>query len=70
MRPLFQEAKSIAKYFDELNLEHIRRAFNGRADQLANIAMDTQNSSESTHTDYAEGGGSAVAVGAKKWIQS
>eukprot|EP00752_Nemacystus_decipiens_P017933 g16076.t1 len=44
MAPLFKKAKSIAKSFDKLELEHIPRARNGRADTLANVAMDTEKS--------------------------
>lgn len=49
MVPFFREAKSIAKSFDTLELEHIERALNGRADTLANAAMDTERSSTFTY---------------------
>lgn len=54
MRPLFKKAKAIAEKFDELDLEHIQRALNGRADTLANIAMDTRQSSSCTHPSFHE----------------
>ncbi|CAB1119324.1 unnamed protein product [Ectocarpus sp. CCAP 1310/34] len=58
MQPLFREATTISKAFDALELGHILRAHNERADDLANIAMDTKKSSSYTHrsysTDFAE----------------
>ncbi|CAM9528660.1 unnamed protein product, partial [Ectocarpus sp. 8 AP-2014] len=42
MQPLFREATTISKAFDTLELGHIMRARNERADDLANIAMDTE----------------------------
>lgn len=44
MRPLYKKAKLLAEYFDDLNLEHIARALNDRADTLANVAMDARES--------------------------
>lgn len=52
MAPLFKRAKSIAKSFDTLEMEHIERALNGRADTLANVAMDTEKSSSVTHPSF------------------
>lgn len=54
MAPLFKKAKSIAKSFDKLEMEHIERALNGRADTLANAAMDTEKSTTSTHPSFAD----------------
>lgn len=54
MRPLFKKAKVLADTFDELDLEHIKRALNGRADTLANIAMDTRDSSSCTQSSFYE----------------
>ncbi|CAM9112313.1 unnamed protein product, partial [Hapterophycus canaliculatus] len=42
MIPLFKQAKLISRTFDQLKMEHIERARNGRADTLANTAMDTR----------------------------
>lgn len=42
MAPLYQRAIMLAKKFEEFNLEHIRREHNGRADTLANMAMDSR----------------------------
>jgi len=56
MVPLFKEAKSIAKSFDTLELEHIERALNGRADTLANAAMDAERSSTFTHPSFHDEG--------------
>lgn len=54
MVPLFRKAKVLAKSFDELAMEHIERALNGRADTLANVAMDTKVSSSSTHPSFGD----------------
>ncbi|CAM9307289.1 unnamed protein product, partial [Laminaria digitata] len=40
MQPLCKKAKLLAENFDDLSLEHIARELNGRADTLANVAMD------------------------------
>lgn len=42
MAPLYQRAIVLANKFEEFNLEHIRREHNGRADTLANMAMDSR----------------------------
>lgn len=42
MVPLFERAKSLAKNFDELEMHHIERGLNSRADALANMAMDAR----------------------------
>lgn len=52
MAPLFKKAKSIARSFEKLEMEHIERALNGRADTLANVAMDTEKSSTFTHPSF------------------
>ncbi|CAM9385922.1 unnamed protein product [Scytosiphon promiscuus] len=52
MVPLFKQAKVISRAFDQLDMEHIERARNGRADTLANIAMDTKASSSFTHPNF------------------
>lgn len=54
MRPLFKKARALADTFDELDLEHIKRALNGRADTLANIAMDTRDSTSFTQPSFHE----------------
>jgi ribonuclease HI len=40
LRPLWTQAIQLLKQFDSVELEHVKRAFNKRADQLANEAMD------------------------------
>jgi len=40
--PLFNEAKKLEVTFDKIVYEHIYREFNGRADELANSALDDQ----------------------------
>ena len=40
IRPLFMDCKSLASSFKELELEHVRREFNKKADELANQALD------------------------------
>ncbi|CAM9771076.1 unnamed protein product [Discosporangium mesarthrocarpum] len=40
MRPLFETAKDLSARFERLEITHIARALNSRADQLANEAMD------------------------------
>lgn len=54
MVPLFKKAKLLAKSFDELDMRHIKRALNGRADTLANVAMDTKLSSILTHPSFGD----------------
>lgn len=54
MAPLFKKAKSIAKSFDKLQMDHIKRALNGRADTLANVAMDTEKSTTFTHPSFGD----------------
>jgi ribonuclease HI len=38
--PLFQEAKGLARHFDNVVFRHVRREENKRADQLCNDALD------------------------------
>ena len=40
LRPLWQEARDLAKQIREVQFEHVRREFNKDADRLANEAMD------------------------------
>ena len=43
--PLYNEAKGIlAKYFPDATVQHVKRAHNKRADELANEAMDKKTS--------------------------
>jgi ribonuclease HI len=42
LRPLFEEAARLAREFDRVVWEHVPRARNRRADELANRAMDDQ----------------------------
>ena len=42
LRPLFEQARSLLEGFDSFELRHIPREANGRADGLANMAMDTK----------------------------
>lgn len=43
--PLYDEAKGIlAEYFPDAIVQHVKRAHNKRADELANNAMDTMSS--------------------------
>jgi ribonuclease H / adenosylcobalamin/alpha-ribazole phosphatase len=42
LRPLFEEAASLARGFDRVVWEHVPRERNRRADELANRAMDAQ----------------------------
>lgn len=40
LRELHEEARRVARGFDAVRFEHVRRAGNAEADQLANVAMD------------------------------
>jgi ribonuclease HI len=40
--PLHQEAKRLARLFERVSWEHVRREYNKHADALANRAMDVQ----------------------------
>jgi ribonuclease HI len=42
LKPLFQACRDVIDTFDFFQVEHIARAANSRADQLANQAMDTK----------------------------
>ena len=40
LRPLWEEARGLARQIREVQFEHVRRELNGDADRLANEAMD------------------------------
>ena len=40
LRPLYEEAQSLARRLARVTFEHVRREFNQEADRLANEAMD------------------------------
>lgn len=40
LKPLYNQATTLLKHFETVELEHVKRAFNKRADQLANEGMD------------------------------
>ena len=40
LRPLYIQAKQLLKCFENVKLEHVKRDFNKRADQLANEGID------------------------------
>lgn len=40
LRPLYAEAKQLLNHFESVELEHVKRDFNKRADQLANKGID------------------------------
>jgi ribonuclease HI len=40
LRPLYEEAQALAKEFASVEIRHVRREFNKRADRLCNEAMD------------------------------
>eukprot|EP00551_Chaetoceros_affinis_P011482 CAMPEP_0203682422 /NCGR_PEP_ID=MMETSP0090-20130426/45733_1 /ASSEMBLY_ACC=CAM_ASM_001088 /TAXON_ID=426623 /ORGANISM="Chaetoceros affinis, Strain CCMP159" /LENGTH=403 /DNA_ID=CAMNT_0050551331 /DNA_START=555 /DNA_END=1766 /DNA_ORIENTATION=+ len=58
LKPLYQEVLSLIKQYRSFQLNYIPRSENFRADQLANIAMDTKSSSDifSQYTICSEGG--------------
>lgn len=39
LKPIFLEIKELEKDFDRVNYLHVRREFNKRADELANLAL-------------------------------
>lgn len=45
LKPLYKKARDLIKEFDSIKFQYIPRADNGRADELANIAMDRRSSS-------------------------
>ena len=47
LKPLWKKTKDLLKNFDSYELHHIRRHLNSRADGLANLAMDNQESGSS-----------------------
>ncbi|CAN0254340.1 unnamed protein product [Ascophyllum nodosum] len=57
MLPLFKKAKAMAESFENLTLCHIDRVLNGRADALANLAMDAgewNTATDSTRPETAD----------------
>lgn len=40
LKPLHLEARGVARRFESVTFEHVRRAGNAEADRLANVAMD------------------------------
>ena len=42
LRALHLEARGIARKFESVTFEHVRRAGNAEADRLANVAMDEE----------------------------
>jgi ribonuclease HI len=40
LRPLYEEASALRRRFDAVNIQHVRRAENSRADRLCNEALD------------------------------
>lgn len=48
LRPLWEEARSLARRIRDLQFEHVRRELNKDADRLANEAMDEAGASPST----------------------
>ncbi|WP_054870020.1 ribonuclease HI family protein [Caloranaerobacter sp. TR13] len=42
MKPFYEMANSLISQFDNFNIYHVRREKNKRADELANLAMDTK----------------------------
>ena len=48
LRPLWQEARDLAKQIREVQFEHVRRELNKDADRLANEAMDEAAASKTT----------------------
>jgi len=43
LQPLYQEASELCKGFDRVEITHVRRALNKRADALCNEALDGKN---------------------------
>lgn len=41
LKPLYAKAKALLQRFDDAHIIHIRRELNKRADELANLAMDS-----------------------------
>jgi ribonuclease HI len=40
LKPLYEQASSLARAFDRISYDHVRREQNKHADRLANLAMD------------------------------
>jgi ribonuclease HI len=49
LAPFVKEARTLLKVFSSVRLVHIPRALNSLADSLANAAVDTRDSKETTH---------------------
>ncbi|MDO5044877.1 MAG: reverse transcriptase-like protein [Coriobacteriia bacterium] len=47
LKPLYTRVMNLLSHFDEVSFTHVIRSLNKRADELANIAMDTQEDSGS-----------------------
>jgi ribonuclease HI len=43
LKVLMQEVRSLLAYFDAVEVKHVLRCHNARADKLANLAIDTHN---------------------------
>ena len=41
LKPLFNRVIELRRQFDSFQMDHVPRARNGRADELANLALDT-----------------------------
>lgn len=59
LKPLHEQARSLAQGFDRVTFEHVRREQNAEADRLANLAMDE----EEARGERREGGGGRQDVG-------
>jgi ribonuclease H / adenosylcobalamin/alpha-ribazole phosphatase len=42
LRPLHDEARAVARSFESVRFEHVRRGGNAEADRLVNVALDEQ----------------------------
>lgn len=41
IKPLYQELERLSSEFDKISFTHVRREYNKRADELANLALDS-----------------------------
>ena len=57
LRPLFDQAIAALRGFDAWKMTHVRREFNSRADELANLAMDAGEDVVAINRAPAEAGG-------------
>ena len=46
LKPLYQQALELIAKFDKFSIEHVKRAFNKEADEMANRAMNTKQNFE------------------------